>query len=99
MTFGKSVSTCFNKYVSFDGCASRSEYWWWYLFSLIVGFIAGFIDGLLGSPSILSGIATLALFLPSWAVAVRRCHDTNHSGWWLLCPIYNFILMIMPTKY
>lgn len=43
MTFGKSISTCFSKYATFSGRASRSEYWWWQLFAGIIGFIAYFI--------------------------------------------------------
>lgn len=99
MTFGESISTCFSKYVVFEGRASRSEYWWWFLFNLLVGFVAGFIEGFMGLEAIVSSLASLALFLPSLAVAVRRCHDTNHSGWWILCPIYNIILMLMPSEY
>lgn len=98
MTFGESISTCFNKYVVFEGCASRSEYWWWFLFNFLASFAAGFIEECMGFGSILSSLVSLALFLPSLAVAVRRCHDTNHSGWWILCPIYNIILMLMPTE-
>lgn len=99
MTLGESVSTCLSKYVNFNGRASRSEYWWWCLFTFILGFTAGLIDGLLGWNSVLGSLASLAVLLPSIAVAVRRCHDTNHSGWWVLCPIYNIILMLMPSEY
>lgn len=98
MTFSQSVSTCFNKYVNFSGRASRSEYWWWYLFTCILAFCGGFIDGLIGEDSfVFSGIVSLGTFLPTLSVGVRRCHETNHSGWWLLCPIYNIILMFLPS--
>ena len=86
MTFGQSISTCFGKYATFSGRASRSEYWWWYLFNVF------------GQNSIFTILCSLILLLPGISVGVRRCHDTNHSGWWLLCPIYNLVLMLLPSE-
>jgi len=96
MTFGQSISTCFSKYVTFSGRASRSEYWWFFLFNFLVSFGAELLDTAIGI-SVISTLASLALFLPGLSVAVRRCHDTNHSGWWVLCPIYNIVLMFLPS--
>ena len=96
MSFGKSISTCFSKYVTFSGRASRSEYWWFVLFNFLVGILAGLIDQAIGI-SVISILSSLALLLPGLGVAVRRCHDTNHSGWWLLCPIFNLVLMFVPS--
>ena len=95
MEFGKAVSTCFSKYATFSGRASRSEYWWFYLFSilvLIVSYIALFfiLKSLsFGSDtvifvSVLPLIVSLVLFFPSIAVACRRLHDIGRSGWWQL---------------
>lgn len=98
MTFGQSISTCFSKYATFSGRASRSEYWWWYLFCNILSFVASFIDGILGLQA-LSIIVLLALIIPNIAVAVRRMHDTGHSGWYLLIPIYNFILTLLESDF
>ncbi len=98
MTFTKSISTCFSKYVTFSGRASRSEYWWWILFNWILSLCGGFIDGLVfGQNGIFTILVFFALFLPGLSVAVRRCHDTNHCGWWVLCPIYNLVLMLLPS--
>lgn len=98
MSFTESIQTCFSKYAVFVGRASRAEFWWWYLFDFIVSFIAGFIDGLIGEEFIVfSLIVTLGLFLPGLSVAVRRYHDTNHSGWWILCPIMNIIYLFYPS--
>ena len=100
MTFSEAISTCFKKYATFSGRADRSEYWWFILFYFIVSFAAGMLDVLAGSTdgtNMWSGIASLVFFLPNLSVAVRRCHDTNHSGWWILCPIYNIILMFLPS--
>lgn len=61
--------------------------------------VAAFLDGAAGTYNYELGmgmigmLAMLVLLLPGLAVAVRRCHDTNHSGWWVLCPIYNIVLM------
>lgn len=87
MTFGESVSTCFRKYAIFEGRASRSEYWWFWLFYLLILVGCELID------ETLMAIAELVFLLPNLAVFVRRCHDSSHSGWWILCPIYNLILM------
>lgn len=93
MTFGKSVKTGISKYGTFKGRASRSEYWWWYLFSSIVGFVGGLIDSAVGAYGIISAVIAWLLLPPGLAVAVRRIHDSNHNGWWVICPIYNLILM------
>ena len=98
MTFGKSISTCFSKYATFSGRASRSEYWWFCLFNFLVSLVANVIDLAIGLDfNIISFLIGLILLLPGLGVAVRRCHDTNHSGWWLLCPIYNLVLMLVPS--
>ena len=98
MTFTQSISTCFHKYAIFSGRASRSEYWWFVLFNTLLNIVAGFIDELIGiDVQVASIVVSLVLLLPGLSVAIRRCHDSNHSGWWILCPIYNIILMFLPT--
>ena len=83
------VRTVFGKYVDFSGRARRAEYWWFTLFAIVVGLVLGIVDSVLfqramGSIGILSALWNLALLLPSLAVSVRRLHDGNRSGWWLL---------------
>ncbi|MBQ0128402.1 MAG: DUF805 domain-containing protein [bacterium] len=92
MTFGQSVATCLSKYVSFNGRASRSEYWWFYLFNFLVGLVCGAIN------ETLNLIVSLALLLPSLAVAVRRMHDTGRSGWCLFIPIANIVFACMKSE-
>ena len=84
MNFTQSIKTCFKKYATFSGRASRSEFWWWVLFTNVTGNILRFIDQNLFESDIgvLLIIFTLATFLPQLAVNVRRLHDTNHSGGW-----------------
>lgn len=91
--------TVLKKYAVFSGRATRREYWMFFLFNFIVAFILGFIEGASGlfpesDQSVFGGIYNLLVFLPSIAVAVRRAHDTNKSGWWILVPIYSLILMV-----
>lgn len=80
-------------YATFSGRARRKEYWMFFLFNIIVSFVFGFICGLIGIPE-LANLYTLAVLLPSIAVGVRRMHDVGKSGWFLLIPIYNFILAV-----
>jgi len=89
MGFQEAVSTCFSKYVSFEGRAARPEYWWWVLFVVLAGVILRIVGALVlgvdsGGGSVLSGLFYLAVFLPGLAVAARRLHDTDRTGWWLL---------------
>ncbi|MBY8872021.1 DUF805 domain-containing protein [Micromonospora sp. PLK6-60] len=86
------VKSVLSQYAGFRGRARRSEYWWFFLFTLILGIVAGILDSALGtdfgsepgSTGVIGLIVGLALLLPTLAVAVRRLHDTDRSGWWLL---------------
>lgn len=93
MTFFESIQTCFmKKYATFDGTASRSEYWWFFLFQMLVGIAAGML-----SPK-LSGLSSLIFLLPGIAAATRRLHDTDRSGWLqllVLIPIIGWIVLIV----
>ena len=80
-------------YATFNGRARRKEYWMFVLFNMIVAFLFGFVCGLIGIPE-LANLYSLAVLLPSIAVGVRRMHDVGKSGWFLLIPIYNFILAV-----
>jgi len=84
-------------YANFGGRARRKEYWYFTLFNFIIAFLLGFIDGILGSFSpeagmgLLGGLYTLAILIPGLAVSVRRLHDTERSGWWLLIALVPLI--------
>ena len=98
MTFSEAVKSGFDHYVKFDGRASRPAYWWWFLFTILVAVAASIIDAAIGSFGVISGIAGLALLLPGLSVAIRRLHDTDHSGWWVLIgliPIIGFIVLLV----
>lgn len=88
MTFSESVSVCFKKYFVFEGRASRSEYWW---FQLIVSpsyFISEVLDNEISF--FFLGI-TLFTLIPAISAGVRRLHDTNKSGFFLLLSFIPFI--------
>jgi len=76
------------KYTVFEGRAPRGEYWWFFLFNLLIMIGLTILDEtIFGSGEtmgVLTSLYTLAVLLPSLAVGVRRLHDTGHSGWWLL---------------
>jgi uncharacterized membrane protein YhaH (DUF805 family) len=72
------------KYAEFSGRSRRKEYWMFVLVNLIVSIVLTFTEGLLGGPGAVSVLYSLAVFIPTLAVSVRRLHDTERSGWWLL---------------
>ncbi len=89
MSFQESIKVCLKKYADFSGTATRSEYWWFVLFTFLAGLALSIIS------SVLSGVFTLAMLLPSLAAATRRLHDTNRSGWWQLIALIPLIGMIV----
>jgi uncharacterized membrane protein YhaH (DUF805 family) len=92
MTFFESIQTCFRKYATFEGLASRSEYWWFTLFCILTcAFLNIFSDKL-------GGAFSIATLLPSLAVGARRLHETDRSGWWQLLyfvPLIGWIVLIV----
>ena len=88
MTFGESVTTCLKKYFVFEGRASRSEYWWFQLIVTPSYFISTFIENEVSY--IFLGI-TLFTLIPAISAGVRRLHDTNRSGFFLLISFIPFI--------
>ncbi len=96
--------TALKKYAVFRGRAQRSEYWFFVLFYTLIAIVLAIVDGVTGTYSrsagvgLLGGIFTLAMLVPSLAVSVRRLHDTDRSGWWLLIglvPVIGVIVLII----
>lgn len=99
MAFLDSIKSTFFKYVDFNGRASRTEYWYFVLAVVIVDIITAGIDNLIGfnGSGPISWIVSLALLLPGLGVAVRRLHDIDKSGWWLLLgliPLVGALILI-----
>ena len=102
MDFTTAVVTCFAKYATFSGRARRAELWWFALFNFGVLAILSVIDMGFGAPhrwmageggpSPVGTLYWLAVLLPSIAVTVRRLHDTDRSGWWIL---WGYLLAIV----
>ena len=76
------VALGFQRYFDFSGRSSRSEYWWWILFSFIAGLIP---------------FVGLVLLIPNIAIGVRRLHDINKTGWWILFALLFFWLLFIPV--
>lgn len=88
---------CWKKYVEFSGRARRKEYWMFVLFNIIASFVAGVIDGVLGTVMI-GSLYSLAALLPGLAACARRLHDTDRSGWWMLIaliPVVGIIVLLV----
>jgi uncharacterized membrane protein YhaH (DUF805 family) len=92
------------QYAVFSGRARRKEYWFFVLFSVIISIVLSFIDKAIGfydaqsGAGLLSGIYALAVLIPSIAVTVRRLHDTDRSGWWILIvlvPLVGWIVLLV----
>ena len=97
MNFRIAIIKCFMLYAIFSGRAKRAEFWWFFLFCMIVGLMGSVIDATLGLDAAIGGngvfttLIQLATFLPSIAVGSRRLHDTNRSGFFLLISFIPFI--------
>ncbi len=89
--FLNAVKTCLRKYATFSGRASRAEFWWFFLFSLVVNLVSGILG------AFLSFLVGIALLVPGLAVGARRLHDIDKSGWlqllWLV-PVIGWAILI-----
>jgi len=84
MNFQQSIEKCFKNYANFNGRATRSEYWWFILFGVLVSIGTSIIDFIFdptGNFVLFNAIATLALIIPQLSAGCRRLHDTGKSGW------------------
>lgn len=97
MNFVDSIKLGFSNYVNFTDRACRSEYWYWILFIIIGLVVAEIIDTVIGKP-IFYTLFSLAVLIPNIAIGVRRLHDLDRSGWWLLLsfiPLVGAIILIV----
>jgi uncharacterized membrane protein YhaH (DUF805 family) len=106
MSFATAIRSVFSQYAGFGGRARRAEYWWFALFVVLVSIATSILDPALGtdfrgdvtSGGIFGLTANLVLLVPSLAVAVRRLHDTDRSGWWILIaliPLVGAIVLLV----
>lgn len=95
--FSAAVRACLQKYIVFEGRAGRPEYWYWVLFTFLLGIAASIVDGIFPGPGFVQPLVGLATLLPGLAAGARRLHDTGKSGWYLLAgliPILGWIFLI-----
>ena len=79
--FGGAIKDAFQRYADGTGRTSVSGYWWFWLFSTVLGLLTG-------------GFSWFVTLIPAWTTGVRRMHDVNRSGWFLLIPLYNLVLLL-----
>ena len=105
MTFTNSIVSCMSKYATFSGRAIRSEFWWFYLFTILLSWAAQ-ITGAIMYPtvpgqmppieaSVAYWLVSLALLMPTLSVMTRRLHDIDRSGWWLLLILTGIGLILL----
>jgi uncharacterized membrane protein YhaH (DUF805 family) len=97
MGFGEAISAGFSNYVNFNDRASRSEYWYWILFTFIAEVVVAAIDRALGI-HLIAGLLVLAIVIPTFAVTIRRLHDLDRSGWWIFLsfiPLIGGIILLI----
>ena len=90
VSFPEAIKLGFKNYANFGGRATRAEYWWWLLFTVLAGIVLAIVDtltltmGMFGDSGLLGFLFELATLVPSFALGARRLHDINRTGWWLL---------------
>src|SRR5262249_55622094 len=99
MNFFEAIGSGFHNYVNFSGRAPRSEYWYWTLFAILLVLAAVLIDASIANEQIIfTVIAELILALPGLAGSVRRLHDLDKSGWFVLLafvPLVGSIILLI----
>ncbi|AUG53366.1 DUF805 domain-containing protein [Thalassospira marina] len=102
MNFGEAIRSGFMNYINFKDRSSRSAFWWWELFALIAATLLSIIDTALfgwdNTTGPLNSLFNLVAFIPTLALGVRRLHDTDRSGWWMLLiflPLIGMIVLII----
>ncbi|MEI6743459.1 MAG: DUF805 domain-containing protein [bacterium] len=84
------VKLGFFNYVNYKGRARRGDFWWWILFTIVAQYLVSAANASAGN------IVSTALVLPQIMFGIRRMHDCNKSGWWILFPVVNLIFWAQP---
>ena len=100
MSFSAAVRSALTRYATFAGRARRAEYWWFYLFNILVSLATGVVDRVLDTAfdnevGVVGVVTSLGLLLPNLAVTARRLHDTGRTGWWMLLPAAPVLVTIV----
>lgn len=89
MNFGQAISVCLSNYATFTGRASRPEFWWFFLFQILISIAASMLG------DVVAGLVSLGLLLPALAVGTRRLHDIGKTGWWQLIMLTGIGLLVL----
>ena len=89
MNFGQAITLCLSEYATFSGRASRPEFWWFFLFQILISLAASMLG------EIINGLVALGLLLPALAVGSRRLHDIGKTGWWQLIMLTVIGLLVL----
>lgn len=98
MNLTMAVSTCLSKYATFSGRATRSEFWWFYLFTVLLGWGATVVGAIMvDGGAFLGNLISLIFLIPTFAAGSRRLHDIGRSGWWqlLVITLIGILLLII----
>ena len=104
MNFGQAISSFYQNYANFNGRSRRSAYWYAYLFNILItvplALMTAEMDPYTGAVTYgpIYYIWGFANLIPGLAVAVRRMHDIGKSGWFILIPIYNIVLLATDSQ-
>ena len=99
ISFIGAIKLGFKRYFEFSGRSTRAEYWWWVLFAFLAAVVLTIVDNILGTngevsgTGVITGLWGLATLIPGLAVTVRRLHDINKSGWWLLLGLISWLII------
>jgi len=94
VNFPTAITTCFSKFATFGGRATRSEFWWFYLFTLLLSWFAQMAVG-----ASVAGIVGLVMILPLWSAGARRLHDIGRTGWWQLIAFTGIGIIVLIVWY
>ena len=92
MNFVESIQACYKKFFDFSGRASKSEYWWFQLYTIIIYCLQFVFQGDL---VLVFSILVIANIIPLYAAGVRRLHDTDKPGWFVLISIIPILGLII----
>ena len=98
MSYMEAIKSGYSNYAKFNGRASRSEFWWFFLFYAVVTFIVNFIVDRTGLPIIISVLVWASFVLPMLGLYFRRLHDVDRTAWWILIaliPLIGSIVLIV----
>ena len=105
MNFTNAISSGFTRYFDFEGRSSRSECWWWILFIYLLNYILPIFETSTLSISFFTdhtiyydSLFFIAVFIPTLAVSIRRLHDLDYTGWWMLLwflPVVGWIILLI----